>query len=160
LNFDAGVEDDDLAAMMDTIEHERCSAGAKMDAKSEAVSQAAAAAISRSELGEDWTPRPGPRQAGGGGCAGAASWVPTPKAVAPDTGQSMAPVEHEVPVADENHISGYDLSTEVDFVESPFRFRPVVSAPTPSSGACLPSWSRPRRTSRGSGGSWRSGSRR
>ena len=102
LNFDAGVEDDDLAAMMDTVEHGRGSAGATMDARSEAVSQAAAAAISRSELGEDWTPRPGARQAGGGGSAGAASWVPTPYAVAPDTGQSVAPVEHEAPVADEN----------------------------------------------------------
>ena len=70
LNFDAGVEDDDLAAMMDTVEHGRGSAGATMDARSEAVSQAAAAAISRSELGEDWTPRPGARQAGGGGSAG------------------------------------------------------------------------------------------
>ena len=115
LNFDAEVEDDDLAAMMDSVENGRISAAATTtNARSEAVSAAAAAAISRSELGEDWTPRPGARQAGGGS-AGGSSWVPTPYAVAPDTGQSEAPTGHETPVADENADT------------SPWGFEPVES---------------------------------
>ena len=40
-------------------------------------------------------------------------------------------------------MSGYDRSADVDVADSPLRFRPAFSAPTPSSGACLPELSSP-----------------
>ena len=148
LNFDAEVEDDDLAAMMDSVENGRSSAAATTttNARSGGCGRAgAAAAISRSELGEDWTPRPGARQQAGAARVGLRGCRHRTRS--PDTGQSRPRRGTRLPSRMRMRIRRPGVSSRSNRRSGPrwnAARRLPLRAPRPKT--CLLDQRRPRRT--------------